>query len=112
MGGHKSLTDGLNKLSNHARIEDELKANIAKAKANGIQALICFSGNRHGIPDAESIAICADGLAGVKKDAEDAGGHGDRDQSDQSEFWIGIHHDDHYHDHGERVADGVQRHKL
>lgn len=73
MGGHKSLTDGLNKLSNHNRIEDELKANIAKAKANQIHALIVFSGNRHVIPDAECVAICADGLERVRKEAEAAG---------------------------------------
>lgn len=71
MGGHKSLTDGLNKLSNHNRIEDELKANIDKAKANNIHALIVFSGNRYGVPDAESVQICADGLNRVKKYAED-----------------------------------------
>jgi hydroxypyruvate isomerase len=73
MGGHASLTDGLNKRSNHNRIEDELKKNIAKAKQHGIHALICFSGNRWGTPDAESIQICADGLDRVKKDAEAAG---------------------------------------
>ncbi|GMV81318.1 MAG: hydroxypyruvate isomerase [Planctomycetota bacterium] len=73
MGGHKSLTDGLNKRHNHDRIERELKENIAKAKQHGIHALICFSGNRWGVPDAEAIQICADGLKRVAKDAEQAG---------------------------------------
>ncbi len=44
--GHKSLGDGLNKRSNHDRIEDELKASIDVAVKHGIPGLICFSGNR------------------------------------------------------------------
>ena len=43
-GGHASLTDGLNKLENHSRIEDELSKNIELAKEFGIVNLICFSG--------------------------------------------------------------------
>ncbi|MCZ7644793.1 MAG: TIM barrel protein [Planctomycetota bacterium] len=73
MGGHKSLTDGLNKRHNHERIERELKENLAKAKEHEVHALICFSGNRWGVPDAEAVQVCADGLKRVAGDAEKAG---------------------------------------
>jgi hydroxypyruvate isomerase len=43
--GHQSLADGLNKRSNHARIEDELKTSIDIAARHGIPGVICFSGN-------------------------------------------------------------------
>ena len=46
MCGHQSLPDGLNKRSNHDRIEDELKTSIDVAAEHGIPGLICFSGNR------------------------------------------------------------------
>ena len=48
MCGHKSLTDGLNKRENHARIEQEILASIEVARNNAIPNLICFSGNRAG----------------------------------------------------------------
>ena len=44
--GHASLPDGLNKIENHNRIEDELLANIDLAVEYKIPSLICFSGNR------------------------------------------------------------------
>ena len=72
-GGHASLTDGLNKLENHSRIEDELSKNIELAKEFGIVNLICFSGNRYDdITDAEGIDITARGLERVAKTAESA----------------------------------------
>jgi hydroxypyruvate isomerase len=46
MSGHKSLPDGLNKRSNHARIEAELRTSIELAAKHRIPGLICFSGNR------------------------------------------------------------------
>lgn len=73
IGGHRSLTDGLNKRSNHDRIEKELRDNIALARENKIPSLICFSGNREGCPDEEGARITAEGLRRVAKDAEQAG---------------------------------------
>ena len=46
MIGHNSLPDGLNKRSNHDRIEAELRESIDIAAAHGIPGVICFSGNR------------------------------------------------------------------
>lgn len=73
IGGHGTLTDGLNRRENHERIEQQLRSNIRRAAANGIPALITFSGNRNGLSDEEGVQICAEGLRRVIRDAEDAG---------------------------------------
>jgi hydroxypyruvate isomerase len=71
MCGHKGLTDGLNKRSNHDRIEAELRAAIDQAVQLGIPGLICFSGNRNeGQSDADAIDTCAEGLRRVAPYAE------------------------------------------
>ncbi len=72
-GGHRSLTDGLNKRSNHDRIERELLERMDIAAENDIPGLICFSGNREGLPDDEGIEIVAEGLSRVAKAAEEKG---------------------------------------
>ncbi|MGB9594805.1 MAG: hydroxypyruvate isomerase family protein [Candidatus Poribacteria bacterium] len=71
--GHASLTDGLNKRSNHDRIEQEILKNLEVAKKNGIVCLICFSGNRNGLSDEEGLDVTTEGLMRVAKAAEDAG---------------------------------------
>ncbi len=73
MGGHKSLTDGMNKPENHDRIVEELHESIDIAAERGIPGLICFSGNREGLDDetgAENVARC---LERVKGYAEEKG---------------------------------------
>jgi hydroxypyruvate isomerase len=71
--GHASLVDGLNRRQNHARIAEELRANLEQAARWGIRNLICFSGNRNGLGDAAGAEITAEGLRSVAKAAEDAG---------------------------------------
>ena len=73
IGGHGTLTDGLNRRENHDRIEEELSRNIELAAEYGIPSLICFSGNRRGLPDDEGIQITAEGLRRVTKMAEEKG---------------------------------------
>ncbi len=73
MGGHKSLSDGLNRRENHDRIEAEINANLELAVKWHIPALIVFSGNRNGLPDAAGIEHTAEGLSRVAKAAEQAG---------------------------------------
>jgi hydroxypyruvate isomerase len=74
MGGHASLGDGLNKRSNHDRIEAELHRSIDKAAELGIPGLICFSGNRRPhVDDVAAIDACADGLRRVAPYAEERG---------------------------------------
>jgi len=72
-GGHNSLTDGLNKTENHARIADEIAANLALAVEFGIPNLIVFSGNRNGKSEAEGAENTIAGLNLVKAQAEAAG---------------------------------------
>ncbi len=71
IGGHGTLTDGLNKRENHSRIADELHRNIDKAAENGIPSLIAFSGNRNGLSDEEGAEITAEGLRPVMQHAEE-----------------------------------------
>ena len=60
MCGHESLTDGMNKRSNHDRIEAELIASIDYAARHGILGVICFSGNRNpDQPDDDAVDACA-----------------------------------------------------
>jgi hydroxypyruvate isomerase len=74
MSGHASLPDGLNKRSNHDRIEDELKTSIDLAAHYGIPGLICFSGNRQPYQsEIEAIDACAEGLRRVTPYAEKKG---------------------------------------
>jgi hydroxypyruvate isomerase len=72
-GGHRSLTDGLNKLENHDRIEKEINEKLALAQQYEIPCLIVFSGNRNGLDDEKGKEITIAGLNRVKKAAEDAG---------------------------------------
>jgi hydroxypyruvate isomerase len=74
MTGHNSLPDGLNKRSNHDRIEAELRESIDIAARCGIPGLICFSGNvQPHQSEAEAILACADGLARIAPYAEEKG---------------------------------------
>jgi hydroxypyruvate isomerase len=71
--GHGTLTDGLNRRENHDRIEQELLKNIELAAQRDVPSLICFSGNRNGLPDDEGADITAEGLSRVAKAAEEKG---------------------------------------
>ncbi|MCK4375139.1 MAG: sugar phosphate isomerase/epimerase, partial [Candidatus Brocadiae bacterium] len=74
MAGHASLPDGLNKRSNHDRIEAELRTSIDLAAEHGIPGVICFSGNRQPhMSELEAIEACADGLRRVTPYAEQKG---------------------------------------
>ncbi len=72
-GAHTSLTDGLNRKENHNRIEEEILANLEKARRYQIPILICFSGSRRGISDEEGLEHTVEGLLRVAKKAEEAG---------------------------------------
>ena len=74
MCGHDSLPDGLNKRSNHERIENELRTSIDIAARCGIRGLICFSGNRQPHQtELEAIEAVADGLRRIAPYAESKG---------------------------------------
>ncbi len=74
MTGHNSLPDGLNKRSNHDRIEAELRESIDIAAKHGIPGLICFSGNRQPFQtEIEAIDAVADGFKRIAPYAEEKG---------------------------------------
>ena len=73
MGGHQSLPDGLNKRSNHARIQDEIGAALEIATQFEVPNLVVFSGNRNGLSEEEGAEITAEGLKLLAPAAEKAG---------------------------------------
>ncbi len=74
MSGHGTLVDGLNKRSNHDRIEAELIQSIDLAAKYDVPGLICFSGNRQPFQsEIEAIEAAADGLRRVAPYAEEKG---------------------------------------
>jgi len=71
--GGGTIPDGLNRLENHTRIEEELRKRIPEAAAVGAPNIITFSGNRRGLPDEEGINNCVMGLNRMRRIAEDHG---------------------------------------
>lgn len=71
--GAGSIPDGFNRKENHARLEQQMRENIAKAAAAGLPNVITFSGNRKGMSDQEGLENCVIGLNRVKAIAEDRG---------------------------------------
>jgi len=71
--GHASISEGLNRSENAARIEKELLANIAKARQWKIPMLICFSGDRHTASDEAGLDQCAQTLRRVTPAAVESG---------------------------------------
>jgi hydroxypyruvate isomerase len=71
--GHLPLEIGLNKVDQHERIEQEVRAAITNAQRLKIPNVICFSGNRGGLNDAKGIEITAAGLRKLAPFAEQAG---------------------------------------
>ena len=69
--GGGTLTDNINHKENHARIEPELRANIAAASKAGAPNVIILSGNRRKLADAEGMDNCVTFLRKVIKQAEE-----------------------------------------
>src|SRR5271154_480252 len=65
VGGHGTISEGLNRSGNASRIEGELRTNIAKARQWKIPVLICFSGDRKGLSDEAGLDQCAQTLRGI-----------------------------------------------
>jgi hydroxypyruvate isomerase len=71
--GAGTIPDAWNRKENHARLQEEMRANIERAAAAKVPNVITFSGNRRGLPDDQGMENCITGLNSVKKMAEDAG---------------------------------------
>ncbi len=71
--GGGEIASALNRVENHARIEEGLRKNIPLAAKAGVPNVITFSGNRAGMSDEEGARNTILGLNRVKKIAEDNG---------------------------------------
>jgi hydroxypyruvate isomerase len=71
--GGGDLPNALNRVENHARIEEGFRKNIPLAAKASIPNVITFSGNRNGMSDEEGARNTIAGLNRVKKIAEDNG---------------------------------------
>ena len=71
--GGGSIPNALNVKANHDAIVKNFEQTIPRAAQFKIPNVITFFGNRRGMPDAEAIANCIEGLNRVKKIAEDSG---------------------------------------
>lgn len=71
VGGALNISNCLNRVENHAQIEKELRAGIEFAAEHKLPNVICFSGNRRGMDDAEGLKNCAIGLKRVVGFAEE-----------------------------------------
>src|SRR5260370_5899771 len=71
--GGGEIPSALNRVENHARIEEGFRKNIPLAAKAGAPNVITFSGNRAGMSDEEGAKNTIAGLNRVKKIAEDHG---------------------------------------
>src|SRR5579884_932889 len=71
--GGGDIGKALNRVENHAAIEEAFRTNIPRAAKAGVPNVITFSGNRAGLSDEEGARNTIAGLNRVKKIAEDNG---------------------------------------
>ena len=71
--GGGEIGKALNRVENHAAIEQSFRTNIPLARKAGVPNVITFSGNRAGLSDDEGARNTIAGLNRVKKIAEDHG---------------------------------------
>jgi hydroxypyruvate isomerase len=71
--GGGEIGKALNRIENHAAIEQGFRTNIPRAAKAGVPNVITFSGNRAGMSDEEGARNSIAGLNRVKKIAEDHG---------------------------------------
>ena len=72
-GGGGEIRSGMNRVENHAKIEEAFRKSIPRAAKLGVANVITFSGNRGGMSDDEGAKNTIAGLNRVKKIAEDHG---------------------------------------
>ncbi len=66
-----SIPVALNRKENHEKLAGLLNPAIDEAAANAVPNIICFSGNRNGMADAEGADNCVAFLNAIKAHAED-----------------------------------------
>lgn len=65
------ITKGLNRVANHEECLAKVREGIDQSAAAGFPNVICFSGNRDGMDDAEGLKNCVAGLKEVAGYAEE-----------------------------------------
>ena len=71
--GGGTIPEAMNRVENHAAIEEAFRKNIPLAAKAGVPNVITFSGNRKGMSDEEGARNTVIGLNRVKKIGEDNG---------------------------------------
>jgi hydroxypyruvate isomerase len=71
--GGGDIKSAMNRVENHAKIEEAFRKSIPLAAKAGVVNVITFSGNREGLSDAEGAKNTIMGLNRVKKIGEDNG---------------------------------------
>ena len=71
--GGGEINKAMNRVENHAAIEQAFRTNISRAAKAGVPNVITFSGNRAGLSDDQGARNTIAGLNRVKKIAEDHG---------------------------------------
>ncbi len=72
-GAEISLTEGWNDPQYHRRLIESYEKHIDLVADAGYKNLICFSGNRKGLPDDVGLLYCSDGLKKIMSIAEKRG---------------------------------------
>lgn len=71
--GTTTITEGFNRLEHHGKYVPSMIERIKACAEAGLPNVICFSGNRAGLPDEQGLEICATGLKQIAGAAEKAG---------------------------------------
>ena len=70
--GTTTIARGFNRLEHHAKYVPSMLERIRACAAAGLPNVICFSGNRAGMPDEQGLEHCAIGLRQLMAEAEKA----------------------------------------
>ena len=70
--GHVSLEVGFNDRAQHPALTGEVRENMALARDCGARLLAVNAGNRGGVSDADAVGVCAEGLAPLAAEADQA----------------------------------------
>jgi hydroxypyruvate isomerase len=73
LGAPVAIEKGLNRVENHPAILEALRKAIDLAAEAKVPNIVCFSGNRAGMSDAEGLENCARGLVQIAGHAEKKG---------------------------------------
>jgi hydroxypyruvate isomerase len=68
--GATKISDGFNRVENHAKYVPGMIDRIKACSEAGIPSVICFSGNRKGMPDEQGLENCVIGLKQITAAAE------------------------------------------